>query len=183
MIFMCLILLFINLGYIRNKLNVYTMDIRLIQPKDNQAMAIILRRSLEEFNLNIPGTAYYDESTDHLYETFQLENSAYFVAEEDGELVGGVGIYPTEGLPENTVELVKMYISSSYRGKGIGKQLMKKCIEHAKMLGYKKIYLETLPELSTAVLAYEKLGFESLAQPLGYTGHFACTIWMLHEIG
>ena len=158
------------------------MEIRLIQPEDNQAMALILRKSLEEFDLAIPGTAYYDESTDHLYETFQLENSVYFVAEEDGQLIGGVGIYPTEGLPEDTVELVKMYIDSSYRGKGIGKQLMKKCIEHAKALGYKKIYLETLPELSTAVLAYEKLGFESLDQPIGATGHFACTIWMLYTI-
>lgn len=158
------------------------MKIRFIQPEDNQAMANILRRSLEEFNLNIPGTAYYDESTDHLYETFQFKKSAYFVAENEGQLLGGVGIYPTAGLPSDTVELVKMYISSSFRGKGIGKLLMHQCIEYAKNLGYKRIYLETLPELSTAVSAYKKLGFVSLDQPLGNTGHFACTIWMLHEI-
>lgn len=157
------------------------IEIRFIQPTDNQEMANILRRSLEEFNLDIPGTAYFDESTDRLYETFQLENSAYFVAEENGKLLGGVGIYPTEGLPLGTVELVKMYISSSSRGKGVGKLLMNKCIEQAKNLGYKNIYLETLPELSTAVLAYKKLGFISLDKPLGNTGHFACTIWMLHK--
>jgi putative acetyltransferase len=157
------------------------IEIRFIQPTDNQEMANILRRSLEEFNLDIPGTAYFDESTDRLYETFQLENSAYFVAEENGKLLAGVGIYPTEGLPLGTVELVKMYISSSSRGKGVGKLLMNKCIEQAKNLGYKNIYLETLPELSTAVLAYKKLGFISLDKPLGNTGHFACTIWMLHK--
>ena len=157
------------------------IEIRFIQPTDNQEMANILRRSLEEFNLDIPGTAYFDESTDRLYETFQLENSAYFVAEENGKLLGGVGIYPTEGLPLDTVELVKMYISSSSRGKGVGKLLMNKCIEQAKNLGYKNIYLETLPELSTAVLTYKKLGFISLDKPLGNTGHFACTIWMLHK--
>ena len=158
------------------------MNIRLITSDDNLAMANILRRSLEEFGLNIPGTAYFDESTDKLFESFQTERSAYFIAEEDGEILGGVGIYPTDGLGSDTVELVKMYVSSASRGKGVGKRLMLKCIEFAKSLEYKKIYLETMPELSSAVAAYEKLGFKSLNHPLGNTGHFSCTIWMLREL-
>ncbi|MNJ88796.1 Acetyltransferase (GNAT) family protein [compost metagenome] len=145
-------------------------------------MAGILRRSLEEFGLNVPGTAYFDESTDKLYESFQRDGSVYFIAEENGVLLGGVGIYPTDGLDNDTVELVKMYVSSASRGKGVGKKLMLKCIEFANSLGYKKIYLETMPELSAAVTAYEKLGFKSLERPLGNTGHFSCTIWMLYEI-
>lgn len=156
-----------------------TLTIRKIEKKDNQAMAKVLRTSLEEYGLNIPGTAYFDESTDKLFETFIGDEMAYFVAEEDGEILGGVGIYPTEGLPDDTVELVKMYVKSSCRGKGVGKQLMLKCIERAKELGYKNIYLETMPELSAAVAAYEKLGFKSLDKALGNTGHFSCTIWML----
>ncbi len=158
------------------------MNIRLITPEDNVAMAKILRSSLEEFGLNIPGTAYFDESTDRLYESFQKERTAYFIAEEDGKILGGAGIYPSNGLPSDTVELVKMYMSASSRGKGIGKQLMLKCIEFAKSIGYQKIYLETMPELSAAVAAYEKLGFKSLSGPLGNTGHFSCTIWMLREM-
>ncbi len=145
-------------------------------------MAKILRDSLKEFGLNIPGTAYFDESTDHLFESFQQEGTAYFIAEENGEVLGGAGIYPSDGLPSDTVELVKMYMSAASRGKGIGKQLMLKCINFAKSSGYRKIYLETMPELSSAVAAYEKLGFTSLPGPMGNTGHYACSIWMLHEI-
>lgn len=158
------------------------MIIRKIKPEDNVAMANILRTSLEEFNLNIPGTAYFDESTDRLFESFQLENSAYFVAEDNDEIIGGAGIFPTKGLPSDTVELVKMYMKSSCRGKGIGKLLMLECIEFAKKSGHQNIYLETLPELSAAVSAYEKLGFVSLEKPLGDTGHFSCTIWMNLEL-
>jgi len=158
------------------------MTIRRIVLEDNVAMANILRTSLEEFNLNIPGTAYFDESTDRLFQSFQIENSAYFVAEENGEIIGGAGIYPTNGLPNDTVELVKMYMSSASRGKGIGKMLMLECIAFAKESGYKNIYLETLPELSAAVSAYEKLGFISLNDRLGDTGHFSCTIWMNLEL-
>lgn len=158
------------------------MNIRLIAPSDNVSMAAILRRSLEEFGLNIPGTAYFDKSTDRLFESFQRDKSAYFVAEENGEILAGAGIYPTEGLPEDTVELVKMYVSSAHRGKGVGKMLLLQCIEFAKSCGYHNIYLETMPELSAAVSAYIKLGFTSLNQPLGNTGHFSCTIWMLKEL-
>ena len=150
--------------------------------EDNAAMANILRTSLEEFSLNIPGTAYFDESTDRLFQSFQIDNSAYFVAEENGEIIGGAGIYPTKGLPNDTVELVKMYMSSVSRGKGIGKMLMLECIAFAKQSGYNNIYLETLPELSAAVSAYEKLGFISLDERLGDTGHFSCTIWMNLEL-
>ncbi|MXN93157.1 GNAT family N-acetyltransferase [Flavobacterium sp. Sd200] len=154
------------------------MNIRLIRFSDNVAMAGILRKSLEEFNLNIPGTAYFDESTDRLFETFQSATAAYYVAEDNGIIIGGAGIYPTNNLPSDTVELVKMYVDSSYRGKGIGKLLMLECIEFAKSSGYKNVYLETMPELSAAVSAYKKLGFNLLDKPLGNTGHFSCTIWM-----
>ena len=156
--------------------------IRLIEPGDNVAMAAIIRETLTEFALNIPGTAYFDESTDHLYESFQVEKSAYFVALEEGEIVGGVGLFPSNGLPKGTVELVKMYLKSKSRGKGLGKKLMLKCIALAKTLGYQNIYLETMPELSTAVSAYEKLGFKLLQKPLGDTGHYSCEIWMLYQI-
>ena len=145
-------------------------------------MALILRQSLKEFGLDIPGTAYFDESTDHLYESFKVERSTYFVALQNDVLIGGVGIYPTDGLPDDTVELVKMYLSPASRGKGLGKLLMKKCIDLAGEMGYKNIYLETMPELKDAVSAYEKLGFKLLGKPIGHAVHYSCTIWMLYSI-
>ncbi|WP_442590585.1 GNAT family N-acetyltransferase [Pedobacter sp. AW31-3R] len=157
-------------------------NIRKIQPGDNKAMALIIRESLKEFSLDIPGTAYFDESTDNLSGAFEIARSAYFVALGDDKIIGGVGIYPTDGLPEDTVELVKMYLIPAARGKGLGKMLMKKCIDLAGELGYKNIYLESMPELKSAVSAYEKLGFELLDKPIGNTGHYSCSIWMLYKV-
>ncbi|QNK61864.1 GNAT family N-acetyltransferase [Pedobacter sp. PAMC26386] len=156
--------------------------VREIQLQDNAAIAVIIKRSLEEFGLNIPGTAYFDESTNRLYESFQISGSKYYVAVEQDEIIGGVGIYPSNGLPEDTVELVKMYLAPAHRGKGLGKMLMQKCIALAGELGYKNIYLESMPELAAAVSAYEKLGFKLLDQPIGDTGHYSCSIWMLYTI-
>lgn len=158
------------------------VTIRTIQPADNQALALIVRNALAEFGANKPGTVFYDPTTDALYELFQQQGSMYYVAEENGVLIGGAGIYPSPGLPAGTCELVKMYLSPAARGKGIGKMLIDKALAFAKTTGYHNVYIETMPELRKAVSVYEKFGFKYLDGPLGNTGHFGCDIWMLKEL-
>ncbi len=158
------------------------MLIRTITREDNKALANIIRDTLTEFKANKPGTVYYDERTDHLFEEFKTEWSVYFVAEEEGVIFGGGGIYPTENLPEGTCELVKLYLSAAARGKGIGKILMEKCIVAARELGYSKIYLETMPELTIAIPMYEKFGFTYLTSAQGNSGHTGCDVWMIKEL-
>lgn len=160
------------------------MDIRLktIEQKDNPGIATIIRNTLTEFNANRPGTVYFDSSTDFLFELFQMPRSNYFVAFLEKKLVGGAGIFPSPGLPEDTCELVKMYLMAHVRGKGVGSLLMEECLQFAKEAGYKKVYLETMPELRKAIHVYEKFNFRSLPGPLGNTGHFGCAIWMMKEL-
>ncbi len=158
------------------------MTIRIIQAKDNAKLASIIRNALAEFGANKPGTVFFDETTDHLFELFQQEGSRYYVAEEKGEVLGGGGIFPTDGLPPNTCELVKMYLKPQARGLGYAQQLITKCMESAVILGYNQVYLETMPELINAVKVYEKSGFEYLKGPLGNSGHFGCNRWMLRKI-
>jgi len=155
------------------------VNIRTIEKKDNMALANLIRSTLKEFGANHPGTVYYDESTDHLFDVFKKPSSIYYVAERNGEIVGGGGIYPTDGLPPDTCELVKMYLYPQIRGIGLGTLLIRKCIEFAKQAGYQNIYLETMPELKQAMRTYEKLGFEYLDHSMGNSGHFGCELWML----
>ena len=158
------------------------VTIRIIQPADNAALAIIVRNALAEFGANKPGTVYYDGTTDALYGLFRQPGSIYYVAEAAGELIGGAGIFPSPGLPEGTCELVKMYLSPAARGKGIGKMLIDKALEFAGEAGYRNVYIETMPELRKAMSVYEKFGFKYLDGPMGNTGHFGCDIWMLKEL-
>ncbi len=156
--------------------------IRTILPADNAALAKIIRKGLEEFNANKPGTVYFDPTTDNLFEVFKTAGSIYYVAEENGVLLGGCGIYPTQNLPQGTCELVKLYLGSAARGKGLGKTLMLQCLDAAKDMGYTNVYLETMPELTIAVPMYEKLGFTYLPGPLGNSGHDGCSIWMIKNL-
>jgi len=156
--------------------------IRPIEQADNLQISKIIRETLVEFKANHPGTVYYDSSTDDLFILFREPQSIYYVAEKEGRVVGGAGIFPTAGLPVGTCELVKMYLQPSVRGKGLGKLLIEKALEFAGRSGFASVYIETMPELSKAMTVYEKFGFKYLDQQLGNSGHFGCKIWMLLQL-
>ncbi len=158
------------------------ISIRSIQPGDNPALAKIIRDTLAEFGANHPGTVYYDPATDALFELFQRKGAAYFVGEIDNNIVGGAGIFPSDGLPAGTCELVKMYLLPEARGVGLGKTLIEKSLQFAKENKYENVYLESMPELKKALKVYEKFGFTYLNGPMGNTGHFGCELWMLKKI-
>lgn len=158
------------------------IQIRPIEPGDNSLIAGIIRSTLAEFGANHPGTVYYDEATDHLFEVFRMERSYYFVALLEDKIVGGGGIYPTEGLPADTCELVKMYLVPEARGIGLGRRLLEKCMEVAKSCGFRRIYLESMPELKLALKMYEKSGFSYLCAPMGNSGHFGCDLHMIRDL-
>jgi putative acetyltransferase len=156
--------------------------IRPIEQKDNPFLAELIRTVFREFKIDGPGTVYTDPTTDNLFALFQTPQSAYWVAEDENGIIGGCGIYPTEGLPEGCAELVKFYLYPLVRGKGIGKELMEKSAASAVDLGYQQLYLESFPELSKAIGMYQKAGFEHIDHSLGNSGHFGCTIWMVKNL-
>lgn len=158
------------------------VTIRPIEERDDKNIAVIIRSTLEEFSANHPGTVYFDESTDRLFSVFKAAGSAYWVAEKNNELLGGAGIFPTEGLPEGTCELVKMYLKPEARGVGLGAKMIGLCLTKAAAFGYTQVYLETMPELNKAVAVYQQIGFEKINGPMGNSGHFGCAIQMLKQL-
>ncbi|QJB30767.1 GNAT family N-acetyltransferase [Chitinophaga oryzae] len=159
-----------------------TTKIRPLQESDNHSLGAIIQQVLEEFNANKPGTAYFDKNLYELHSAFNIPNAAYWIAEADGRVVGGAGIFPVPGLPPAHCELVKLYLLPEARGLGLGKQLIAQCLQSAGTLGYSHVYLETMPELKQAIPLYEKMGFSYLPAPLGAAVHFGCSIWMIKAI-
>ena len=159
-----------------------SQTIRKIEERDNKDLAELIRTVFREFKIDRPGTVYFDPTTDNLFRLFSIPRSEYWIVEENGKMAGGCGIYPTPGLPQDCAELVKLYLLSSSRGKGIGRMLIEKSFESARMFGYKQLYLESLPELGKAIGLYEKAGFKFLPGPMGNSGHFGCKIWMLKDL-
>lgn len=158
------------------------LQIREIKPADNPGAAKMIRDVFDEHQAERRGTVYSDPNTDRLFELFAEEpQSVFYVAEADGEILGTCGIYPTPGLPEACAELVKFYLNAKARGQGIGRALMEKSTQAAKEMGYRQLYLESLPVFAQAVRIYEKQGYRPLEQPFSKE-HPGCNLWYLKDI-
>lgn len=155
---------------------------RNILPKDSTILAGIIRSSIESLGLPTEGTAHSDPTTDNLFQLFSNPRSQYLVAELNGVVVGGCGIFPSTGLPETYAELVRFFLKEEARGIGIGKSLMEQCETIARNFGYTHLYLESFPSMEAAIHLYVKAGYKKLNQPLGNTGHFSCNVWMEKEM-
>ncbi|WP_271783107.1 GNAT family N-acetyltransferase [Aquimarina algiphila] len=159
------------------------VKIRLLEPKDDKALASLIRSVLVEMGVPKVGTAYEDESLNRMYDTYNYSGMRYYVVEEKGEIVGGAGIAPLQGETSDYIcELQKMYFLPVTRGKGIGYKMIQTCLSYAKEQGYTKCYLETMPYMQAARKLYQKVGFVSLEKPIGNTGHYSCQAWMIKEL-
>lgn len=156
--------------------------IREIQQKDNAALAKIVRSVILEMGAPTIGTAYEDNATDQLFETYQKEKAIYFVLEHNQKVVGGAGIAQLDNFDGNVCELQKMYFLPEARGRGLGSKMIIVCLEKAKEFGFESCYLETLPYMKDAVKLYKKNGFKNLDKPMGNTCHYSCDVWMIKNL-
>ena len=158
------------------------LKIREIQQQDNQQVKKVIQDVLVEMGVPKVGTAYEDKALDDMTAEYMAERKAYFVIEKNNQIIGCCGIGPLPGFEEKICELQKMYFLPEARGRGLGAQMMDTCLKYAKSQGYKKCYIETLPYMKDACKLYKKTGFEELEKPLGNTGHYNCTVWMIKDL-
>jgi len=160
----------------------HAFSIRPLQPADDAAVAAIIRRVMPEFGADGPGFAIHDPEVNAMSAAYDRPGAAYFVVEKDGVVAGGGGVAPLDGGPDGVCELRKMYFLPSLRGLGAGAALMARCLEAARSLGYRQIYLETLCGMDAAQKLYERSGFRRLDGPMGSTGHFGCDRFYLRDL-
>ncbi|WP_298533483.1 GNAT family N-acetyltransferase [uncultured Algibacter sp.] len=159
-----------------------TIVIREIEPQDNAELEQVIRACFHEFKIPLEGTAYADEETPKMYESYKKDNETYFVLDCNGEILGGGGVKPLKGFEDDICEIQKMYFSPAVRGKGYGRALFEKCLQVSKEFGYKKCYLESASQLKAAIHIYDSYGFTHLKEALGNTGHYSCGVWMIKTL-
>lgn len=159
-----------------------SITIRPITQRDQRKLAQLIRSVFKEYRAPLENTVYDDLNTWHIYDSLQGVNAQYWVIDNDGEIVGGCGFYPTEGLPDGYAELVKFYFSPKIRGLGFGSRILRQVIEEAQNAGYEKLYIESFPEFSAAIGIYLRHGFYHIPERLGNSTHTATSIFMLLDI-
>jgi len=108
---------------------------------------------LDKYNL----TESHDlEVINHPKESILDRGGYIFLAKEGEKIIGTAGI-ANEG--DSVYELVKMTVAPAFRGRGISKMLIEKCLEKARELKAKKVFLYSNSQLQTAISLYKKYGF------------------------
>ncbi|WP_312953310.1 GNAT family N-acetyltransferase [Superficieibacter sp.] len=160
-----------------------TLALRRLTLNDNSAIAAVIRQVSAEYGLTADkGYTVADPNLDELYQLYSQPGYAYWVVEQDGNVVGGGGVAPLACSEPDICELQKMYFLPSARGQGLAKKLALLALDHAREQGFTRCYLETTAFLKEAVGLYEHLGFRHIDGPLGCTGHVDCEVRMLKDL-
>lgn len=156
--------------------------IRPIKKGDNPQVARLVRKVLVELGVPKVGTAYADKALDEMYEHYDRPKATYFVVQDGDTIIGCAGVAPLDNYQGNVCELQKMYFLEEARGRGIGSDMMKACIDKARKYGFEQCYLETMPYMKAAQKLYKRTGFRYINGPMGDTGHFSCPVHMLLDL-
>lgn len=84
---------------------------------------------------------------------------AIWLAQSSAGSIGCVALRP---ISDGTAEVKRMYVDRAWRGKGVGRALLETLIAHARTLGYHRLRLGTLSDMSAARSLYQSLGFEPI---------------------
>lgn len=107
-------------------------------------------------------------TTEKLTSEIQNENSQFYFALSDNEVIGYLkvnsGDAQTELQDENSLEIERIYVSKDFHGKKVGQILYDKALEIAKNKNLKYVWLGVWEENHRAVQFYKKNGFVEFDQ-------------------
>jgi putative acetyltransferase len=92
-------------------------------------------------------------------EKLQRDGVAFFVSRDDGRAAGCGGVLI---VGKEYAEIKRMYVRPTFRGRGLGRQMLDHLVVHATERGLTVIRLETGIHQHEAIALYERSGFRRI---------------------
>lgn len=116
---------------------------------------------------NLAAYIYQSFEPDHLRTELDDPSSTFFVAAVNGKAVGYARLIAgstTDGVTGDAiVELKRFYVLERLWKAGVGRQLLERCIEHSRQLGFDTLWLGVWEENLRAQRFYSKFGFRQVS--------------------
>lgn len=105
---------------------------------------------------NDPALVDFAEEINNLPGKYTPPAGNIILAYCDDEPAGCVAVHQ---LDDDICEMKRLYVSPKFRGKGIGRSLSMAIIEQARLIGYSRMRLDSIPSMKAAQALYESIGF------------------------
>ncbi|MCX6127285.1 MAG: helix-turn-helix domain-containing GNAT family N-acetyltransferase [Proteobacteria bacterium] len=149
---------------------------------DNPDVTRLIRGVLAEFGGCPEGDLNDALELSDIQKAYSAVNTKFYVIEHNGRIVGCSGVRPlSRPTGISTCELRRMYFFPEARGLGLGRLLLKRCLEDAEHLGYRRCYLETKSNMIHAQKLYERFGFIRTNESLSATKN-GCDVFYTKEL-
>jgi putative acetyltransferase len=134
------------------------ITIREFQPGDEIVFRVLNEAWITaSFHLEDEDVVTLGDPQHHILDT---GGHIYFaVHPQFGEVIGCCALLP---MGEGCFEVAKMAVAESYRGQGLGRQMLRGTMAAARDLGARRLYLVTHHSLKNAIGLYESEGFVHL---------------------
>ena len=100
--------------------------------------------------------------------------SVFFIAEVDGSAAGYAKLHGGEvsgGVEgERPVELVRLYVLQEWLGRGVGQALMRRCLDEAREMGFRTLWLGVWERNNRALAFYRKWNFYEVGEHIFQLG-------------
>jgi GNAT superfamily N-acetyltransferase len=110
--------------------------------------------------LGVTAESYADRLLDH-YGSIEPPDGIVYLLRIEGRIEGMGALHRLES---DVAEIKRMYIRQKHRGKGIGKEMLRKLVEKAREFGYSSIHLDTGDYMKAAQSIYRAEGFIEIEQ-------------------
>ena len=94
--------------------------------------------------------------------------TAFLIGEIDKVAVGYAMLHaaapPQQASSERSVELVRLYVSRDWHGRGVGESLMQACLDLARQQGYRNLWLGVWERNARARAFYRKWKFQEFGE-------------------
>lgn len=99
---------------------------------------------------------HYGDELENLEAKYGAPSGRLYLATCGGTIAGCIALRRIDAL---RCEMKRLYVRPQFRNFGIASQLVNRIICDAKAIGYRRMLLDTLPFLDTAIKMYAKYGF------------------------
>ena len=131
-------------------------DIRTADlPADLPVVRLLFRQYAESLGIDL-GFQDFEAELISLPGKYSPPRGCLLLAWNGDRAVGCAALRPID---DNVCEMKRLYIHPDVRAQHLGRRLSERILQEARAIGYRSMYLDTLPSMTSALHLYSDLGF------------------------